>query len=91
MTKEVILTPRARKIKTELEKLIKVDRAEIVARFAAKEFGDLSENAEYGVLRMIKPLPRHIQELEDMIRRAKVVVHHAGDALLASVQMLSSQ
>ncbi|MEK7460968.1 MAG: transcription elongation factor GreA [Patescibacteria group bacterium] len=85
MTKEVILTPEGlEKLKQELEKLIKVDRAEIVARIrTAKEFGDLSENAEYEGAKNDQAFTEgRIQELEDMIRRAKVVVHHAGDAIV---------
>jgi transcription elongation factor GreA len=85
VTKEVLLTPEGlEKLKQELEKLTKVDRAEIVARIrTAKEFGDLSENAEYeGAKNDQAIIEGRIAELEDMIRRAKVVVHHDGDAVI---------
>lgn len=85
MTNEVLLTPEGlEKLKAELEKLRKVDRQEIVARIrTAKEFGDLSENAEYeGAKNDQAFIEGRIAELEDTIRRAKVVVHHSGDSVI---------
>ena len=83
MTNEVLLTPEGlEKLKTELEKLKKQDRQEVIDRIrTAKEFGDLSENAEYEEAKNAQAfIEGRIQEIEEMIRRAKVVVHHAGDA-----------
>ena len=85
MTKEVLLTPEGlEKLKAELDKLVKVDRPEIVGRIrTAKEFGDLSENAEYEGAKNDQAFTEgRIQELEEMIRHAKVVVHQAGATLV---------
>lgn len=79
--KELLLTPDGlEKLKSELEKLKKEDRQEVIDRIrTAKEFGDLSENAEYEEAKNAQAfIEGRIQELEDMIRRAKVVVHQAG-------------
>ncbi len=80
--KELLLTPEGlEKLKGELEKLKKEDRQEVINRIrTAKEFGDLSENAEYEEAKNAQAfIEGRIQELEEMVRRAKVVVHQAGN------------
>jgi transcription elongation factor GreA len=48
-TEDIVLTPNGRRvIETELERLVTVDRHEIADRIReAKQFGDITENAEY--------------------------------------------
>src|SRR3954462_10801592 len=74
--KEVVLTEEGlQKIKAELVAL-KERRKMVIGRIqTAKEFGDLSENAEYDDARNEQSFVEgRIQELQDMIKRAKVVV-----------------
>lgn len=73
--KEVVLTEEGLdKLKNELLAL-KQRRKEIISRIqTAKEFGDLSENAEYDDARNEQSfIEGRLQELDDMIKRAKVV------------------
>ncbi len=73
--KDVVLTPAGlEKIKLELSAL-KQRRKEIVVRIqTAKEFGDLSENAEYDDARNEQSFVEgRIQELDEMIKHAKIV------------------
>lgn len=77
---EIVLTPEGlEKIKTELTAL-KKRRKEIIARIqTAKEFGDLSENAEYDDARNEQSFVEgRLQELDDMVKRAKVVSKQHG-------------
>ena len=63
------------KLKDEYEELTKVKMVEIVDKIAiARDFGDLSENAEYSAAReeQTKYYTR-IQELEELIRNAVIV------------------
>lgn len=85
MQKELLLTPGGlEKLKAELEKLKKEDRQAVIDRIrTAKEYGDLSENAEYEEAKNAQAfLEGRIQEIEEQIRRAKVVVHRNGDAVV---------
>ncbi len=83
--KDVVLTPAGLdKIKQELDEL-KKRRKEIIARIqTAKEFGDLSENAEYDDARNEQSFVEgRIQELDEMIKHAKIVekTAKAGDKI----------
>lgn len=81
MVKDLYLTPEGlEKLKSELERLKTVERKDVIERLKqAKEYGDLSENAEYEEAKKSQALVEaRIQELEEMIRRAKVVVHRSG-------------
>jgi transcription elongation factor GreA len=62
------------KIKSELDRRIHQKRLEIAARLsAAKELGDLSENAEYVSAKEEQSFNEsRIQELEDLVRNADV-------------------
>lgn len=77
---EVVLTPEGlEKIKEELAELKKRRKAVIARIQTAKEFGDLSENAEYDDARNEQSFVEgRIQELDDMIKRAKVVSKRQG-------------
>lgn len=80
MTKDVALTPEGlEKVKAELEELKTKGRKAVVDRIkAAKELGDLSENAEYDDARNEQSfIEGRIQELEAMILNARVIQHHA--------------
>lgn len=80
--KEVVLTEEGlTKIKDELTNL-KKRRKEIINRIqTAKEFGDLSENAEYDDARNEQSFVEgRILELEETIKQAKVVAKGGGGA-----------
>lgn len=79
MTKDFALTPEGlEKLKAELEVLKTTGRKAVVARIkAARELGDLSENAEYDDARNEQSfIEGRIQELEAMILNARVIQHH---------------
>ncbi len=63
------------RVTAELDELTRVKRREVVARIkAAREHGDLKENAEYHAARAEQSfLEGRVQALEDRIRRAVVV------------------
>jgi transcription elongation factor GreA len=67
--------PALDRLKGELDELTRVRRPEVVARIkAAREHGDLKENAEYQAAREEQSfLEGRVQALEDRIRRAVVV------------------
>lgn len=76
MGKELFLTERGlEKLKEELKRLKTKDRPEVITRIqAARDFGDLSENAEYEDAKNEQAfIEGRILELEDMLKRAKVV------------------
>lgn len=73
---ELLLTKEGHeKLQKELDGLKTVRRPTVIARIqAAKELGDLSENAEYDDARNEQSFVEgRIQELEIMLKRAKVV------------------
>jgi transcription elongation factor GreA len=74
MTK-VITKETYEKLKKELERLKTEERKKIAEKIkTAKEFGDLSENAEYqSALEEQKKLELRILELENLLKTAKVV------------------
>lgn len=82
MDKELLLTPEGlEKLQAELTKLKFEDRQAVIERIrTALEFGDLSENAEYEEAQKAQAfIEGRIQELEEMIRRARVVKHGSTD------------
>jgi transcription elongation factor GreA len=82
--KNVVLTVEGlEKIKQELADL-KVRRKGIIDRIqTAKEFGDLSENAEYDDARNEQSFVEgRIQELDEMVKQAKVVARQAGGTIV---------
>ncbi len=73
---EIILTKEGlEKVKKELSEFKDVKRPYVRDRIKkAKEFGDLSENAEYEDARNEQSfIEGRIQELEDMLKNAKVI------------------
>lgn len=85
---DIILTTEGYKQKeAELEHLIKVKRAEAAERVkTAREFGDLSENAEYDAAKDDQGLiEARIRELEETLKRAKIIDGEAIDTTTVSV------
>jgi transcription elongation factor GreA len=74
--KEVILTPEGYdKLKQEIEYLRGEKRREVAERIkTAREFGDISENAEYDHAKQEQAMLEHkLAQLEERIRSAKVL------------------
>jgi len=80
MKREILITQEGLdKLEAELKELVEVRRPDVISRIkSAKELGDLSENAEYSSAKDEQSfIEGRIQELEDVIKHAKVV---QGDA-----------
>jgi len=78
MSKEVILTPEGlSRLQEELEELQTVRRREVAERIKeAREFGDISENAEYDDAKNEQMmLETRIAQLEEKLRSAQVIDH----------------
>jgi len=76
MVKEVILTKEGKEeVEQELHELIHVKRPEIAERIKiARDFGDLSENAEYDAARNEQArIEARINELEAVLKYAVVI------------------
>jgi transcription elongation factor GreA len=76
MPKDVILTPEGlANLKAELDLLATTRRREVAARIKeAREFGDISENAEYDDAKNEQAmLEARIAQLEDKLRSASVI------------------
>jgi len=76
MTKDFVITaPGLQKLKDELKHLKDVRLKEIANRLKeAREFGDLSENAEYEEAKNEQAFTSgRIQELEQMIKNSKII------------------
>ena len=76
MPKDVIVTPEGlANLKAELEQLSTVRRREVAARIKeAREFGDISENAEYDDAKNEQAmLEARIAQLEEKLRSATVI------------------
>ncbi len=79
MPKDVILTPEGfEKLKTEIEHLSTDRRREVAERIKeAREFGDISENAEYDDAKNEQAmLEARIASLEEKLRSATVIDHN---------------
>lgn len=76
MADEVLVTKEGfEKIKAEHEEMVSVTRKEVAARIKeAREFGDISENAEYDAAKNEQAeLEERIAKLEVMMRNAKII------------------
>jgi transcription elongation factor GreA len=76
MPRDVILTPDGlQHLKSELERLQSAKRDEVAARIKeAREFGDISENAEYDDAKNEQAmLEARIAQLEERLRAAQVI------------------
>lgn len=84
MAKDIYLTQDGlEKLKNELKSLKENDRTDVIERIkAAKEFGDLSENAEYEDAKNEQAyVESKILELEEKIKHAKVVNKENNEAI----------
>lgn len=66
------------KLTTELLRLKKVERPAVIAKIKeARNYGDLSENAEYHAAREQQGLIEgRIEEIEAILKKSKVIEHH---------------
>ena len=86
--KEVILTPEGyEKLKQEIELLSNERRREVADRIrTAREFGDITENAEYDDAKNEQAMLEHkIAQLEDRLVNARVI--RSGDVDLSVVSI----
>ena len=85
---EIVLTTEGyKKLEEELDYFIKVKRPEAAEKVkTAREFGDLSENAEYDAAKDEQGIVEaHIRELEETLNRAKVIDGEAIDTTVVSM------
>src|ERR671935_1370926 len=88
MQKDVILTPEGlEKLKAEIEYLSTQKRREVAQRIKeAREFGDISENAEYDDAKNEQAmLEKQIADLEEKLRNARVIDSKSVDTDVVSV------
>ena len=88
MARDVILTPEGlERLKDELQQLQTTRRREVAERIRdAREFGDISENAEYDDAKNEQMmLEQRIAQLEERLRSAQVI--SAKDVSTDSVQV----
>jgi transcription elongation factor GreA len=74
--KDILLTKEGiEKLRNELQQLIEVDRKEIIKKIKeTREYGDLSENAEYDAARNQQSMIEgRIEELEALLKKARVI------------------
>ena len=88
MPREVVLTREGfEKLKGEIEHMRTVRRREVAERIkVAREFGDISENAEYDHAKNEQAmLEARIAQMEDKLRKATVVDESQVEADIVSV------
>ena len=88
MLKEVILTPEGyEKLKAEIELLSTDKRREVADRIrVAREFGDISENAEYDDAKNEQAMLEHkIAQLEERLSNARVISKRDVDLSVVSI------
>ena len=84
--KKVYLTQKGLDdLQREHEELVKTKRPEVVTRLAAaREMGDLSENAEYTAAREeLAFIDGRIEELEMILKSVVVIEDHHGDNMIS--------
>jgi transcription elongation factor GreA len=85
MRSRVEITPEGfAKLESELQELIDIRRPQVAAMIRdAKEDGDLRENAAFDEAKEQQGFVEgKIQELEDLLRRALIIVHEKGSAVI---------
>ncbi len=85
--KDVFLTKDGiEKLQHELRQLIEIERKEIIKKIKeTREYGDLSENAEYDAARTQQSMIEgRIEELEALLKKARVISHakHSGGKVI---------
>lgn len=84
--KKVYLTNKGLSdLQQEYDDMVKIKRPEVVERLAAaREMGDLSENAEYTAAREeLAFMDGRIEELEMILKSAVVIEDHHGDKMIS--------
>src|SRR5215469_14012379 len=83
----LLTTEGLRQLEVELDQLVQVRRAEIAERIRhARDFGDISENAEYTEAKNEQSLVEgRIQTLQGMIRNAAVIEEEPREQGVVSV------
>src|SRR3954468_5938417 len=88
MPRDVILTPEGlEELKSKIEHLSTERRREVAERIKeAREFGDISENAEYDDAKNEQAmLEKQISDLEEKLRNARVIDAKSVDTDVVSV------
>ena len=88
MTRQAVITPEGlEKLKEEIEFLSTAKRREVAERIKeAREFGDISENAEYDDAKNEQAmLEKQIADLEEKLRSARVIDAKDVDTAVVSV------
>ena len=88
MTRQSVITQEGlEKLKEEIEQLSTVKRREVAERIKeAREFGDISENAEYDDAKNEQALlEQRIAQLEERLRRSEVVDENNIDTTAVGV------
>src|SRR5438552_9827876 len=88
MARETLLTPEGfEKLKSEIEHLRTIKRREVAERIKeAREFGDISENAEYDHAKNEQAmLEARIAQLEEKLRSATVIDERAIESGVVSI------
>ncbi len=88
MTRQSVITQEGlEKLKDEIEQLSTTKRREVAARIKeAREFGDISENAEYDDAKNEQALlEQRIAQLEERLRRSEVVDKNSIDTTAVGV------
>jgi transcription elongation factor GreA len=91
MPREVVLTREGyEKLKTDVEHMRTVRRREVAERIKiARDFGDISENAEYDHAKNEQAmLEARIAQMEDKLRKATIVDHSNIETDVVSVGTL---
>jgi transcription elongation factor GreA len=92
MSEEVLLTKEGyEKVVAEYDELVSVKRSEVAARIKeAREFGDISENAEYDAAKNEQAeLEERINKLENMMRKAKIIEEAKPTAVKSILEIKS--
>ena len=88
MTRQSVITQEGlEKLKEEIEQLSTVKRREVAERIKeAREFGDISENAEYDDAKNEQALlEQRIAQLEERLRRSEVIDEKSIDTTAVGV------
>ena len=88
MSRETLITPEGlEKLKEELEHLETIKRREVAERIKeAREFGDISENAEYDDAKNEQAMLEHkIAQLEERLSNARVIQKRDVDLSVVSI------
>ena len=88
MTRQSVITQEGlEKLKDEIEQLSTVKRREVAERIKeAREFGDISENAEYDDAKNEQALlEQRIAQLEERLRRSEVIDEKSIDTTAVGV------